>query len=154
MTENAQPTGISRRTVTKAMAWAAPTIAVAATVPITSASCIPWPVVADGSCKKADQNSYKLFFTVGGKNCTGGFECTGTITRIWEATGQKRTLWEGSAAADGETPIIVCNTPNMANNLNVDAKLDCVGDGGVKTYLVNMPNFNSANNQCADSNFC
>lgn len=40
MSENAQPSGVgvSRRTVTKAMAWTIPTIAVAATVPIAAAS--------------------------------------------------------------------------------------------------------------------
>lgn len=37
-TEHASKTGVSRRTVTKAMAWAGPAIAVAATVPVAAAS--------------------------------------------------------------------------------------------------------------------
>lgn len=43
MTQNDQSTGISRRTVTKAMAWAVPTIAVASTVPLAAASVIEPP---------------------------------------------------------------------------------------------------------------
>lgn len=38
--ERASNTGISRRTVAKAMAWSAPAIAVAATIPIAAASCV------------------------------------------------------------------------------------------------------------------
>ncbi|MCA1305515.1 hypothetical protein ACLD0U_02055 [Microbacterium sp. 2216-1] len=38
--ERAQETGISRRTVAKAVAWSVPAIAVAATVPIAAASCV------------------------------------------------------------------------------------------------------------------
>jgi len=40
--ESAEPSGVSRRTVTKAMAWAVPAIAVAATVPtaVASPSCL------------------------------------------------------------------------------------------------------------------
>lgn len=45
-------TGVSRRTVTKAMAWAVPVVAVAATVPTASASvCDPVFSFAQGSCK-------------------------------------------------------------------------------------------------------
>lgn len=42
--EEQKPSGVSRRTVTKAMAWAAPVIAVAATVPFAAASELPPPV--------------------------------------------------------------------------------------------------------------
>lgn len=38
--ERAQETGISRRTVAKAVAWSVPAIAVAATVAIAAASCV------------------------------------------------------------------------------------------------------------------
>ncbi|MEJ1089332.1 hypothetical protein WDU99_13505 [Microbacterium sp. Mu-80] len=38
--ERASKQGISRRTVAKAMAWSAPAIAVAATVPVAAASCV------------------------------------------------------------------------------------------------------------------
>lgn len=46
MTQNDQATGISRRTVTKAMAWAVPAIAVVAAVPAHAASNEP-PVIFD-----------------------------------------------------------------------------------------------------------
>lgn len=54
MTDIEEPKGVSRRTVTKAMAWAVPAVAVAVSVPITSAS--PPPVVfnpgnASTTCK-------------------------------------------------------------------------------------------------------
>lgn len=38
MTDIEQPKGVSRRTVTKAMAWAVPAVAVAASVPVAAAS--------------------------------------------------------------------------------------------------------------------
>ncbi len=46
-----QPSGISRRTVTKAMAWAVPAIAVAAPVPAFAASG-PKPIVSVGTACK------------------------------------------------------------------------------------------------------
>ncbi|WP_344818065.1 hypothetical protein [Microbacterium soli] len=54
--------GISRRTVTKAMAWAGPAIAVAATVPIAAASIVvpPPPVFNWGSGFKNPGASCKL----------------------------------------------------------------------------------------------
>lgn len=45
------PTGISRRTVTKAMAWAVPVVAIAAPVPAFAASGGPPTGVFNGACK-------------------------------------------------------------------------------------------------------
>ncbi|MBN7793413.1 hypothetical protein [Microbacterium esteraromaticum] len=146
--------GISRRTVTKAMAWAVPAVAVASTVPTAAASCIPVPVVLDSSCKKANESSYKLYFALGGEDCDDPGSCTGTITKITEQTGQGRTLYTGSTPADGVTPILICDANNMANKVWVTASIDCVDGGAPKDYLVTMPQFNSANSTCADSNFC
>jgi len=50
MSENDQ-TGISRRTVTKAMAWAVPAVAVASTVPFAAASAIVTVSEAGDACK-------------------------------------------------------------------------------------------------------
>ena len=36
--EQPEPTGVSRRTVTKAMAWAVPVVAIASTAPLAAAS--------------------------------------------------------------------------------------------------------------------
>lgn len=49
--EEPTPTGISRRTVTKAMAWAVPVIAIAAPVPAFAASGGPPTGVFQGACK-------------------------------------------------------------------------------------------------------
>lgn len=49
--EEPTPTGISRRTVTKAMAWAVPVIAIAGPVPAFAASGGPPSGVALGACK-------------------------------------------------------------------------------------------------------
>lgn len=51
MTEINQSAGMSRRTVTKAMAWAVPAVAVAATVPIAAASEIITVSQAGPACK-------------------------------------------------------------------------------------------------------
>lgn len=57
MVDNANTSeGISRRTVTKAMAWAVPAIAVAAPVPAFAASGTP-PVITPGAACKAPGNS-------------------------------------------------------------------------------------------------
>lgn len=146
--------GVSRRTVTKAMAWAVPAVAVASTVPMAAASCIPVPVVLDTSCKKANESSYKLFFALGGEDCDGTSTCTGTIDKIYEATGQGRTLFTGPSPADGATPILICDAANMSNKVMVTASIDCVNGGAPMDYEVTMPQFNSANSTCADSNFC
>lgn len=54
--EPQQPSGVSRRTVTKAMAWAVPVIAVAAPIPAFAAS-VPVVVIVPGSACKAPGNS-------------------------------------------------------------------------------------------------
>ncbi|MGW9631498.1 hypothetical protein ACWGST_12405 [Agromyces sp. NPDC055520] len=49
--ERSEPNGVSRRTVTKAMAWAVPVVAVSVTAPMASASAPPPPTVDwSGAC--------------------------------------------------------------------------------------------------------
>jgi len=145
----------------KGIAWTAPAVAIAGTAPAFAVSgpCIPEPVVdPTKSCKKAGkEQSYKLYFAIAGDNCNLD-SCSGTITQIKEKTGGPgggKVLWTGSKPLDGETPVIVCNTNNMASSVLVNATITC---GSVtKTYTdyeVAMPNFNSANNTCTDSAFC
>ncbi|MDR2998291.1 MAG: hypothetical protein LBU78_09245 [Microbacterium sp.] len=56
MTDNSQQSGVSRRTVTKAMAWAVPAIAVAAPIPAFAASG-PKPGLTHGPACKAPGGS-------------------------------------------------------------------------------------------------
>jgi hypothetical protein len=93
--EEPTPTGISRRTVTKAMAWAVPVIAIAAPVPAFAASGGPPSGVFGGACKLSGNScgeyfvkGYVLEFTL--TNGSGedvylydqaGFEITINLTR-------------------------------------------------------------------------
>jgi len=68
MSENDESAGISRRTVTKAMAWVVPAVAVAATVPIVAASACndfnpenPCPITLSGTGCKLPGNSNSLY---------------------------------------------------------------------------------------------
>ncbi|UXW85213.1 hypothetical protein NFX31_13470 [Microbacterium azadirachtae] len=68
MSENEPSVGISRRTVTKAMAWAMPAVAVAATVPFAAASVCndynpenPCPISLAGVGCKLPGNSQSLY---------------------------------------------------------------------------------------------
>ncbi|MGN8026996.1 hypothetical protein [Microbacterium sp. 22242] len=60
MSELEQPKGVSRRTVTKAMAWAVPAVALAAPVPAFATSG-PAPVITPGAACKSPGNSCKSF---------------------------------------------------------------------------------------------
>ncbi|QMU97407.1 hypothetical protein FVO59_09400 [Microbacterium esteraromaticum] len=62
MSENEQ-TGISRRTVTKAMAWAVPAVAVASTVPFAAASYVPVELTGI-ACKEPGNPKYYRFQVV------------------------------------------------------------------------------------------
>ena len=146
---------INRRTEAKGIAWSVPAVAIAGSAPAFAASrCVPVVVIdPTASCKIANQSSYKLAFRISGDNCDPG-ACTGTITRIYENTGQGETIWTGTVAADGVAAALICNTANnMSNFVRVEATIIC---NGVTTYFdgrVTMPQFTSANNTCAD-NFC
>lgn len=148
-----EPRTISRRTVAKAAAWAVPVVAMATAAPAYAASCVPVPVVAPGSCKQADAKNYTLFFAIGGTGCTNS-SCTGTITKIYQSTGQGLTYWTGSSPADGTTPIYICGADNMANYIMVTATIMCGTSSVTNNYQVAMPNFNSNNNQCATPPSC
>jgi len=82
--EQPQSSGVSRRTVTKAMAWAVPAIAIATPAPAFAASCIPSVTFNNGaSCKCPGQSTnlgwgYYLTICVAA-TCPGQ---TGTVTII------------------------------------------------------------------------
>ena len=147
---------ISRRTVAKGIAWTAPAVAIAGTAPAFAVSgpCVPTIVInEEASCKIANESSYKLSFSIAGDTCDLD-SCTGTITEIYEATGQGRTIWDdGPISADGGTAYI-CNTAyNMSNYVMVKGSITCNGQTTIIDDRVDMPQFTSANNTCADD-FC
>ncbi|MBN8205325.1 hypothetical protein JF550_05080 [Microbacterium esteraromaticum] len=131
--------GISRRTVTKAMAWAVPAVAVASTVPTAAASCIPTISLGPGSCKCPGQstNSPWYYFL---RVCAGGTACpigslTITITKVVSNSGI--TIWQGSeqVGVDG-CVIIQGSSSNSANFLDIYYSID--GDAQSPTR-VNAP---------------
>lgn len=155
--EQPQPSGVSRRTVTKAMAWAVPAIALAAPVPAFAASCIPTIIVdPDKSCKAAGQDqNYALYFLVSG-SCPG-VPCTGVISAVWPNTGSEPNYYfgpGGSHPADGVTPMYLCEVDNMTSKMWVTATITCGANATTADYLINMPNFNSAGNTCATPPVC
>ncbi|MFY9714076.1 MAG: hypothetical protein WAK00_11440 [Microbacterium sp.] len=119
--------GISRRTVTKAMAWAVPAVAVASTVPIAAASCIPEIFLGGGSCKCPGQSGgipwgYFLRVCAGGTSCpVGSLEIV--ITKVVSNSGV--VIWEGSQSlgVDGCT-IIEGTSSNSANFLDIHHTID------------------------------
>lgn len=142
---------IGRRTIVKGAAWAVPVVAVSAAAPAFAASrCVPVPVI-DGlqSCKVANEDKYRLVFGIGGNNCDDA-DCTGTIYRIWESTGQGRTLWESTAGlpADNVSAVNICGAHNMSNFVMVNASFTCGTTQTSGDYQVRMPNFMSSGNTC------
>lgn len=65
MTQNDQTGGISRRTVTKAMAWAAPAVAVATVIPFAAASGPETPQPGDNCKASGTSNVNKFHFYIG-----------------------------------------------------------------------------------------
>lgn len=141
MTEQT-PSGISRRTLAKGAAWSVPAVAVAAAAPAYAQSVPCVPVLDEvNSCKNAKADQYKLVFTLSGSNCGA---CTLEIRRVYEATGQGRTIWAG--VATGGTPIYVCEPYNMSNYIMIEARINCPGDEGTwQSYKVRMPQLTSSN---------
>ncbi|MEJ1088250.1 hypothetical protein WDU99_07975 [Microbacterium sp. Mu-80] len=80
MSENEQ-SGVSRRTVTKAMAWAVPAVAVASTVPMAAAS-LP-PVSLNGTfCKIPGGGAIKTYVVEVTVNNTGNTPLTVTFDAL------------------------------------------------------------------------
>ena len=141
----------TRRTVTRGIAWTTPVVAVAATAPAFAASCELGLVLdVNQSCKKANENKYRLVFQISNGQCPVPDGCTATISKVQETTGQGVVLWTGSAAAGA--PIIICQANNMAANLAVTASISC--DGGTpKVYTVKMNQFTNNASTCAAVDF-
>ncbi|WP_136707711.1 hypothetical protein [Agromyces sp. H66] len=97
--ERTEHAGVSRRTVTKAMAWAVPAVAVATTAPLAAASCIPELTMSDRSCKCPGQSTGDPF-TFNIELCAGGISCPDSSLSINVTKIVKRNsgdiLWQGS----------------------------------------------------------
>ncbi|MEI5583938.1 MULTISPECIES: hypothetical protein [unclassified Agromyces] len=145
MAEIDQPeqTGVSRRTVTKAMAWAAPVVAIAATTPLAAASCIPTVSLGPGSCKCPGQSTslpWNYFLRI----CAGGVACPESsavlvVTKVYtKANAQPRTIWEGSQeVATGDCIVIEGAANNSGNFLIIEYKVK--GTDTVLTQEVSSP---------------
>ena len=156
MTEETTNLGVSRRTLAKGAAWTVPAAAVIAAAPAYAKSGCDYTITVDPalSCKKANQNDYRLTFRVSATSsdprCAVLPTCTATITRIYEATGQARTLWSGSAKS-GE-PIVICGANNMSAKVMVTASISCEGNT-TQNIEVTMPQWNSGT-PCVSTDFC
>jgi len=127
MSENDLPVGVSRRTVTKAMAWALPAVAVAATVPFAAASACndfnpenPCPITLGGTGCKLPGNSQSLY---------KGYAFRVTIAN---PTGATITINVTSATLDGQSlgSVLVVNLSNgssQANPFTIPAHTTYVG---------------------------
>lgn len=149
----------SRRSVVKGAAWAVPAIAVAATVPMASASCVPQAAVDPSqSCKKASAKTYRLVFFVA-NSCdptNPEYGCSIVINAIYESTGKGNPLWVAGQGGDGSAtnPIYICNATNMAATTIVNATITCNGTTyPAQDYPVTMPQYTSANSLCTNLNW-
>lgn len=93
--------GISRRTVTKAMAWAVPVVAVAAAAPTAAASCIPTLTLSPRSCKCPGQSTnspftYNLYMCAGGQSCPES-SLSVTVKKVVKRNSGD-VLWSGTQA--------------------------------------------------------
>ncbi|TYL53652.1 hypothetical protein [Agromyces mariniharenae] len=135
-----QKTGVSRRTVAKAMAWSVPAIALAVPAPAYAASGGPPTIVVGDACKLPGNSCGDVFvkgyvFDVTITNNTGktiflynqaGFEITFTednpdITLFFQAAIDATTgdvLTFPLELADGETIAIIMNAGENGNSAN------------------------------------
>lgn len=117
--EDGAPKGVSRRTVTKAIAWSVPAVAVAASVPIAAASCVPTISLSQRSCKCPGQSTNSPF-TYHLEICAGGQSCPQssiviTITSIVTGS-QGETIWQGSQDLTANTCHVFTGSASNSGN--------------------------------------
>ena len=122
-TKNSESAGVSRRTVTKAMAWAVPAVAVAATVPVASASGIPELTQSERSCKCPGQSTPNEF-TYYLELCAGGISCPDSSLSITVTKIVKRNsgdiLWSGSQVIEtGECSVFTGSSTDSGTWIDV-----------------------------------
>lgn len=121
--------GISRRTVTKSMAWAVPVIAVAATVPSAAASCVPVLSLGAGSCKCPGQSSQNLPWTYFLRVCGGGVTCPDfggqiVVTKIVSNSNVEVYTGPSAAFTAGDCILLQGSSTNSANFLDIYFTID------------------------------
>jgi hypothetical protein len=121
--EEREPKGITRRTVTKSMAWAVPVIAVAATVPSAAASCVPVLSLGAGSCKCPGQSTGDPF-TYYLRVCGGGVTCPDfageiVVTKIVSNSGVQVYTGPSVGFTAGDCILLTGTSSNSANFLEI-----------------------------------
>ncbi|WP_438853472.1 hypothetical protein [Agromyces sp. M3QZ16-3] len=146
-TQNSELPGVSRRTVTKAMAWAVPAVAVAATVPTAAASCIPSVILGQDACKCPGQSTgdpwgYYLTFTTDGTVCpdTSSEVC---VTDVKKTNNAAFTLQPGYSlpvcfTAGTQSDLVGFLSDNSGNFLTVTYTVD----GGAPIVDTKVPTNN------------
>ena len=119
--ETPQPSGVSRRTVTKAMAWAVPAVAVATAVPAYAGASRDFVSFTGQACKDPGGGTQKYYyFEVVITNSTGSplnVVFTGVVVN--GVTGNASTITPGSYSVPAYTECTVTlrfgTFPNSAN---------------------------------------
>ncbi|WP_298745181.1 hypothetical protein [uncultured Microbacterium sp.] len=131
MTESDKPTGVSRRTVTTAMAWAVPAVALAAPVAAFATSG-PKPGLSLGAACKAPGGSLKCQ----GVDFKFGYGVPVTVTNSGPLD-----IWIYSLAITSQIPADPALTPTAAVPLPVKVP----ANGGSVTFLMGGTSTNSSN---------
>jgi hypothetical protein len=126
-----KPAGVSRRTVTKAMAWSVPAIAVAATVPTMAASpCVQF-TLGPNSCKTAGNPFLYLINLCITSTCISA-ETPVTVTQIntnsnpngLRTTPGGGTLLTAEFTANGECQLLEGYSTSSAVSLEIYYEID------------------------------
>ena len=119
--DNSRPSGVSRRTVMKGVAWAAPTIAIASAVPIAAASLVPcvreisstggtYPVTVNLSGCTTSNSHWDFNFKITAAT-QNGTDCDCSHLRVTFFDNPKRSrLWISNSNNTGGNP--TTNTNN------------------------------------------
>ena len=136
-----EPRGVSRRTVTKAMAWSVPVIAVASASPAFAASCIPTLSLSPRSCKCPGQSTcdpfgYNLYICAGGTTCPNS-SITLTVKRVVKRNSGD-ILWQGSQTLNaGECYLFHGNSSDSGTWIDVYYTIE--GQDGEEMFSTQSP---------------
>ncbi|MFB7843206.1 hypothetical protein [Microbacterium sp. NPDC056052] len=131
MTESEQPTGVSRRTVTKAMAWAVPAVALAAPVPAFATSG-PKPTVTQGDACKAPGGSV---------TCNGVVFKFGYGVPVYITNNSPLDIWIYSVSIVSQSQ----PDPVLSPVAVVPLPVKIAANGGTQQFLIGGQNTNSFN---------
>ena len=164
-------TRITRRTVTRGIAWSTPVVAIATAVPAFATSHLCEPIVTSGTgaCKCPGQSStgdpftYYIQFCVNDSNCSGNNNGYFSITGVVKTNGTSFTARPNACYPDVTptllTPLGTCSTQilrytgtNAANN--VDVTIDIYNSAQVKVRTVTVLSVDAAPRECPVTENC